>query len=287
MAYLCYFSIFVPLPSKEYPLRIYDQNLKSLYCKALKSAHSRLDLLAYGFSDPHILKIIQSKKHEGVEIHTLCDARGSPKHPIVNRIKGTGLMHTKLAVIDEALVLLGSANLTPTSLEMHHNCVLGVHSIALAHFFRSDKKIFNEHGLSIWKLPEPSALPALINTIDQAKHTIKAALFNLTHPELIHALERAQERGVIVTVIIDRYTRNHRLSPLIHVRKSKGPELMHNKWAFIDESLLVIGSANWTKAAFNKNREILAIVSGLEAKQRANCRRIWRTLTGMSTKTTM
>ena len=242
--------------------------------------------MAYGFSDPHILKIIRAKREAGVEIHTLCDARGSLKHPDINRVKGTGLMHTKLAVVDKTLVLLGSANLTPTSLEMHHNCVLGIDSAELAAFFRSDQKIFVDQRFKVWRLPEPSALPVLIETIDQAQHSVKAALFNLTHPELIAALGRAQDRGVMVTVILDRYTRNSRLDPSIHLRKSSGPELMHNKWALIDDDALIIGSANWTKAAFSKNREILAMIK-LNSKQQATCKRIWATLTGMSVKTTM
>ena len=56
---------------------------------------------------------------------------------------------------------------------------------------------------------------------------------------------------------------------------SQGRELLHHKWAVIDDRVLAMGSANWTKAAFNKNSDFLFFLSPLDKRQRRFLGNLW------------
>ena len=59
---------------------------------------------------------------------------------------------------------------------------------------------------------------------------------------------------------------------------SQGRELLHHKWAIFDDELLVIGSANWTKAAFSKNHDFLLFLSSLGEKQINYLTELWEVI---------
>ena len=46
----------------------------------------------------------------------------------VHPIRGDGLMHHKIMILDEEVVFLGSTNMTVSSLRMHDNLVIGFSS---------------------------------------------------------------------------------------------------------------------------------------------------------------
>jgi phosphatidylserine/phosphatidylglycerophosphate/cardiolipin synthase-like enzyme len=59
---------------------------------------------------------------------------------------------------------------------------------------------------------------------------------------------------------------------------SQGQQLLHHKWAIVDEEQWIMGSANWTKAAFAKNEDFLLILSTLTKEQIQFLNRLWSTL---------
>ena len=54
----------------------------------------------------------------------------------------------------------------------------------------------------------------------------------------------------------------------INVLFSGGIELLHYKHLIVDDQILVSGSTNWTKAAFQKNHDCFFILYDLTDKQR-------------------
>jgi phosphatidylserine/phosphatidylglycerophosphate/cardiolipin synthase-like enzyme len=96
-------------------------------------------------------------------------------------------------------------------------------------------------------------------------------------------LIKAKQRGVDVTVAVDYYTAKgsskKTLAILekggIKVLLSQGRELLHHKWAVIDDTTLVMGSANWTKAAFTKNHDFLLFLSPLTESQIKFFTKLW------------
>ena len=202
-------------------------------------------------------------------------------------------MHQKIVVTDRELLFLGSSNLTPTSLEIHGNLVVGLFSPELALF--AEQKLDTEKTCSIegrlftlFLLPdkEKKALHKIYELIDTAEKKIELALFSLTHPTIGDHLLCAQNRGVAVTLIIDSYAAagagkkqvERLLEAGVEVRTSLGRELLHHKWARFDEQKFLLGSTNWTKAAFEKNSDCFLLFHELLPKEKKYLDDLWKIL---------
>jgi phosphatidylserine/phosphatidylglycerophosphate/cardiolipin synthase-like enzyme len=107
----------------------------------------------------------------------------------------------------------------------------------------------------------------IIKNINQSQAFINIAMYVFTDKEITLPLINAQERGVKVRVYLDRsqIESSYSVSRLlvqkgIKVRISTNNYIMHNKFAVIDNRVLLTGSYNWTASANNRNDEnIMAI----------------------------
>ena len=97
--------------------------------------------------------------------------------------------------------------------------------------------------------------------------TILIAMYAFTDFELSQALLDAQARGVKVMVYLDRAQAAERLSQAhalaaagIAVRISNNPHLMHDRFAVLDDAVVLTGSYNWTRAASAENDEDLLLI---------------------------
>jgi len=156
---------------------------------------------------------------------------------------------------------------------MHDNLVLATKNPALAHFFQNEAApwIYSNREMTVWKLPQSGvdALDACCGFLKTAKKTIRVAMFTFTHMRLASALVDAKNRGVEVEVALDHYTRegsSKKVADYLEENKipvfvSQGLQLLHHKWALIDEEILIAGSANWTQSAFKKNKDLLFVLS--------------------------
>jgi phosphatidylserine/phosphatidylglycerophosphate/cardiolipin synthase-like enzyme len=111
----------------------------------------------------------------------------------------------------------------------------------------------------------------IIKNINQAEAFINIAMYTFTDKEILLSLTDAQNRGVKVRVYLDRsqIESTYSISRLlvqkgIKVRISTNNYIMHNKFAIIDNRLLLTGSYNWTFAANNKNDENLMVIDDPE-----------------------
>ena len=244
----------------------------------------------FGLSDEKILKELYNKDLKKLKMNVFYDTHSSPDLEFSNNhaqsIKKSGLMHQKILVVDNKTIFLGSANFTKTSLSMHDNLVIGIHSEEIGKFL-SENTPFSAGKLSqkikgqeieIWLLPDNKniALDKLTSFIRCAQKKIKIAMFTLTHSLLIDELIPAKKRGLDVTIVVDCHSGlgasakaiNRLKSEKVKVLLSTGTELLHHKYLYIDEKTLVCGSANWTKAAFNKNKDLLLIIHDLTSSQK-------------------
>jgi len=112
---------------------------------------------------------------------------------------------------------------------------------------------------------------AIIKNINQAEAFINIAMYIFTDKEIVLPLTNAQKRGVKVRVYLDRsqIESSYSVSRLmvqkgIKVRISTNNYIMHNKFAIIDNRLLLAGSYNWTFSANNRNDENLMIIDDPE-----------------------
>lgn len=268
------------LPSQTSPLILYsNQNrddLRLIFKKSFDQALRSIDIWMYAATDSLLLAQLEKKAHEGINVAVHFDKKGgtpplpSSLHPHV--VKSKGLMHRKIVILDDHTVFLGSANLTTSSLQLHDNLSVGLYDSNMARFLKSPigKTYAFTNGL-LWLLPDPKALTEIEKRIDSATSSIFIAMFTLTQKNLIAALIRAKERGVDVQLAIDRYTARgaskkavqQLVSSGIKIYLSSGLPLLHHKWAYIDNSNLILGSTNWTEAAFHKNDDLLLFLHSL------------------------
>jgi len=112
---------------------------------------------------------------------------------------------------------------------------------------------------------------AIIKNINQAEAFINIAMYIFTDREIALPLAKAQERGVKVRVYLDQdqvddqYSQSRFLVQKgIKVRISSNNYIMHNKFAIIDNRILLTGSYNWTFSANNRNDENLMVIDDPE-----------------------
>lgn len=292
------------MPSPQRPVLFYTNqlrgDLKIALLRALKGAKSSIALQIYDLTDPSILSVLEKKKKEGLNVAISHDKHGHlPKALETRPVKCRGLMHRKILILDEALILLGTANFTTQSLKMHDNLVLGLWHPELARFFigsSGGEGSFRSGEMEIraYLLPDSAgaALKALGQCIDSAAQSIQVAIFTLTHPDLVSKLAEAQKRGVAVTVAVDRYTALGASKKGIEklqeagakILVNQGSQLLHHKWALFDGKTLAMGSANWTAAAFGKNQDCLLILQDLDRSHQKLIKKLWSTVAIASEK---
>jgi len=283
-------------------------DLRLLFRRSCETASRSIYLMIYNFTDETLLRLLERKAREGTQVVVLTgdrEARRLAKRlPSVDVIARTikGRMHQKVLVVDSHLVWIGSANWTPTSLVNHSNLIVGMECPQLARslemsavsrldapppLFGQRSFWVGEQQIEYWQLPsDEGALDRVKELIEGADHCICIAMFTWTHPELTEAVVAAHRRGVDVEVVIDHNSARgcgrkvaKRLAEAgIAARISMGPALLHHKFLWIDERLLVTGSANWTKAAFSENDDAFIVLGEMTAKQKRKMKKIWRAI---------
>jgi cardiolipin synthase A/B len=277
------------LPSPSRPIILYSNqsrdDLRLILKNCFANAKNSLDLWMYAATDPLLLKQLEKRAHEGVTVTLRYDKKGGTPilphllHPQV--MKSKGLMHRKIVVADDRLLFLGSANMTTSSLELHDNLSIGIYHEGASHFLKSPSQKnysfqMQDSKCLLWLLPDPEAALEIEKHIHAATTSIFIAMFTLTQNKLIDALISAHKRGVAITLALDRYTARgasrkavKKLSEAgINIALSSGLPLLHHKWAYIDQKQLILGSTNWTEAAFQKNDDVLLFIQDLSAPLR-------------------
>jgi phosphatidylserine/phosphatidylglycerophosphate/cardiolipin synthase-like enzyme len=292
------------MPKPEMPPKLYSRqvgdDLSLVFIRALQKAKHSIYLTMYGISDQTLLQTLVRREQDGVSMRLYYDPKGTKdltslfRGGDVTPIALSGLLHQKVLVVDHSMVFLGSSNFTQASLLHHDNLVIGLQSPKLAQFLEAKgptapghlQTLVGGQLVDLWLSPDSKgqALAALKRQIRMAQKSIVCALFTFTHPVLEEALIEAHQRGIQILVLIDRYAAlGSSLSTVqrlekegIQVVQSVGKKLLHHKMALFDDHTLVMGSANWTKAAFTKNSDCLLMLHHLRPEQLRCVKRLCR-----------
>jgi cardiolipin synthase len=310
----------VTLPEVGEPTVLYsnqvNDDLKQTFDQAIRKADHSILMIIYSLVDRKIIQSLRQKADEGLEVTVICDPEASvgvqnklgPKvHTYMRR--GQGIMHQKILVTDQSRVWIGSANMTTQSFRVHGNLVVGFHSKELAEMMYEKGKSMiktglkkpithrnfeiNEQQVEMWFLPEEqNAILRIQKLIQSAQKTIQVAMFTWTRFDLAEDLIEAHKRGVIVEVALDRSSANgasQKVANLltlegIPVMLNSGDGLLHHKMMIVDDETLLVGSANWTKAAFEKNNDCFVVISPLNQAQKETLGKMWDTIVKESIK---
>lgn len=125
---------------------------------------------------------------------------------------------------------------------------------------------------------QEKALNALLQTIKNTQNTLNIAIYSFTNREISKAIRDIAKEGVKVRIIYDKSNNSDpNKSTIGYLAKFKNIEtcllrgesskngkydgLMHIKMAISDDKFLILGSANWSKSAFETNYETLLILT--------------------------
>ncbi len=131
--------------------------------------------------------------------------------------------------------------------------------------------------------PDDDVHTILISLIDQEQESISIAIYSFTDRDIAKALERAEQRGVSITIVTDFASTHDRYSKIGQLLKStisisvynpkakkhngarRAAGLMHNKFAVFGKnnggkSLVWTGSFNFTRAGHLYNQENVIIL---------------------------
>jgi phosphatidylserine/phosphatidylglycerophosphate/cardiolipin synthase-like enzyme len=304
----------VRLPQGNGPIEFYcnqaNDDLRGTVLSAIDSAQQSIMLAVYSLNDQKVIKALKNKAADGIDVSVIVDAKAAPhaRKALGSQVKTTlraplGLMHLKILVVDSAQVWIGTANMSYDSLRTHGNLIIGLDNPYLASVIDDYLSALRKTGPpnstqpkpiaftqdhqegDLWFFPDPSgnALRTLLHTLHSAKDTLKIAMFTWTHPALTDAVIAAHNRGVDVTVVIDSNQGSATGAQVVRDLKaagvptylSRGKGLLHYKMAIIDDAVLVVGSANWTRSACTKNDDCFLILQPLTATQQEHLRRSW------------
>lgn len=298
-----------PQPGEK-PIVLANQarhDFRMAYCDAICRAKKSVTLVIFALSDKSLIEALSRKAREGVSVSVYCDRKASEGLALAlgpsvttTYVKSRGLMHQKILVVDDEEVWIGSANMTPESLRHHGNSIAAFHSAAVGAFVTnyaeamrygtlgqvSHAATFTVAGqqMEMYLLPDEGvALRRLLQVINSAKKTLRIAMFTWTHPELLEAVLAAHRRGVAVHVVMDYNSAQGASHKIYTVLQDAGVDismndngvLLHHKTCVVDDKTLVLGSLNWTQAAFTQNNDCFIILHGITRAQKSVLDAMW------------
>jgi phospholipase D len=116
--------------------------------------------------------------------------------------------------------------------------------------------------------PGQNCTQILVDTINAAQHSIYVQAYSFTSYPIAKALVKASERGITVTIIVDKsdvdpshysvlpYLKQHNINLYVDDQVN----IAHNKVMIFDENTLETGSFNFTRAAQRQNAENMLII---------------------------
>ena len=123
-------------------------------------------------------------------------------------------------------------------------------------------------GVQVFFSPQGGATEAVVNALDQATNNVLVQAYSFTSAPIAKALVDAHRRGVKVQVILDHSQRTEKYSEADFLKNSGIPTLIdaqhaiaHNKIMILDDSIVLTGSFNFTRAAEEHNAENLLVIN--------------------------
>jgi phosphatidylserine/phosphatidylglycerophosphate/cardiolipin synthase-like enzyme len=225
----------------------------------------------------------KSPTGQAVDAVAMLEAAGIP---LVDGGRSNGLMHDKMIIIDGKAVVVGSWNTSYNDTYRNNNNVLVITNPNLIANYQAK---FNEmfeagrfgtqsvQGARTSRLtaggvqvenyfsPPDEVMDKLVDLVSSAQRSIRFIAFTYTHPDLAEAMIERHNAGVDVAGIFEtRGATQGAMVPLwcggVPVKVDDNQYTMHHKVLIIDESIIVTGSFNFTKAADETNDDNVLII---------------------------
>lgn len=186
-----------------------------------------------------------------------------------------GLMHHKFCVLNSTHVITGSVNPTMNDFYNNHNNVLLIESEVLVSNYKNELKRlqgkefefleeFKRNGklFSNYFCPSPKCQRAILDELMKAEEEILFLTFTFTDQKIASVLNKKHKEGLVIKGVLDNFqNKQYWVYPMLEfdvlINRNN---LQHNKLFLVDGKVLITGSYNPTRAAFEINSENILII---------------------------
>lgn len=281
------------------------QSLRGSLAALVRSAHETVHVAMFEIDDEDFVEALLDRHRHGVKVRCVIDKdnlkdANAPlqKEGILVPDERTALMHSKLVVVDHRRVFGGSVNAAEAGISEQDNDAFIVTSSALAS--RAERFVEDMFDRKLWgpkRKPQSADVPEVdlgqakvslsfspedkpharvVAELKAAKKSITFLAFNLSHPDVLAALEEAAKNHVAVKGVIDRTNASFGGASL--AKKGCAVKIagntkafMHAKFFVIDAEIpekacVVSGSFNFSANATENDEDLWVIRSADAAK---------------------
>lgn len=282
-----------------------NNSLQGSVYELLNQSKSSILFFSFTFSDPEVIRIINQKASEGIDVQLIIDRDHfsgfngllHPSIKIGTRKQGEGHLHHKILVVDHEYIWVGSANFTTNGLAGSKNLAIGFYNPKIGAQLDQEALdlassiprvgtaplscTYGNQLLELYILPHnapeaPRSAETLMNEkgkqklislIENAKHHIKISVDVWTYKDASRAAIDALQRGVQVDVVVGTTT-DEAVKMLVQggIKVKQGANL-HHKFMLVDHKILLNGSPNWSMNAFSRSDESFVVLYNLTEEQ--------------------
>jgi len=266
--------------------------------EAIRGARLSVDVAIYHLNLWSIRDALIAAHNAGVTVRVVVESDNMDEVEI-QELRATGieilgdrresLMHNKFVVIDGSEVWTGSMNFTVNGAYRNNNNLIHISSSRLAENFINEFEemfvhdMFGDH--TVENIPHPSltidgtqietffspddgTAARIVELIEGAKESVSFLAFSFTSDEIANAIIARADAGVTVSGVFEesQYFSNtgteydHLADAGLNVRLDGNPRNMHHKIIIIDESIVILGSYNFSRSAEERNDENTLII---------------------------
>lgn len=144
--------------------------------------------------------------------------------------------------------------------------ILSLAIVSLSFQFGYNTKL-EQAEIKVFFSPRGGSTEAIVNNIEKAEQSIFVQAYSFTSVPIAQALVKAHNRGVKVQIILDDSQQSEKYTSATFCSHAGIPTyidskhgIAHNKIIIIDESTVITGSFNFSKAAEESNAENLVVI---------------------------
>jgi len=265
---------------------------------AIDSARLSVDVAIYSFSLNSIRDSLINAHKRGVQVRMVMESenieRTDPQKlkdagiPILGD-RREGLMHDKFVVIDNSEVWMGSMNFTDNGGYTDNNNLMRIRSVKMAENYTKEfEEMFvdDKFGdnivaetpnpqvtidgtpIDVYFSPDDGVEANLLDLVGNAKESIYFMAFSFTSDAIGDAIRTRAREDVVVAGVMETEQVNSNVGTEFDPFRQAGLDVlrdanegqMHHKVMIIDESIVILGSYNFTKSAETRNDENLLVI---------------------------
>jgi phosphatidylserine/phosphatidylglycerophosphate/cardiolipin synthase-like enzyme len=265
---------------------------------AIDSAKLSVDVAIYSLSLHSVRDALLRAHDRGVRVRMVMESenmdRSAPQRLINAGIpilgdRREGLMHNKFVIIDGSEVWVGGMNYTFSGAYEDNNMLMLIRSAEVTENFivefeemyvddkfgdniRADtpnpRVIVDGTPVDTYFSPDDGVQAILVDILSEAQESIYFMAFSFTADPLGDVIRQRAENGVTVAGVMDdeqvASNTGTEFDPFrqagLDVYRDGNPGQMHHKIMIVDESIVIVGSYNFSNSAETRNDENLLVI---------------------------